>query len=190
MNENDAQRELPPGLKFAVEFGPLLIFFAAYYFRDIFVATVAFMIATGIALTVSWLMVRRIAPMPLFTAIIIFIFGGLTIWLQDETFIKMKPTIVNLLFAGLLAGGLYLKRNPLRMLFGGAFSLTAEGWRILGWRWVGFFIAMAIANEFVWRNFSTDFWVNYKVFGILPLTIVFAVAQTGLLRHHSTSESG
>ena len=181
-------REMSPGVKFVVEFGPLLAFFAVYYFRDIFAATLVFMVATAISLSVSWLLVRRIAPMPLFTAVIIFVFGGLTIWLQDETFIKLKPTIVNLLFAGLLGGGLAFGRNPLRMLFASAFSLTDEGWRQLTLRWVFFFILMAIGNEIVWRNFSTDFWVNYKVFGILPLTILFAIAQTPLIQRHQPSD--
>ncbi len=182
-------REMSPGIKFIVEFGPLLTFFAVYYFRDIFAATLVFMIATAISLSVSWLLVRRIAPMPLFTAAIIFIFGGLTVWLQDETFIKLKPTIVNLLFAGLLSGGLAFGRNPLRMLFASAFSLTDRGWFKLTLRWVFFFIAMAIGNEIVWRNFSTDFWVNYKVFGILPLTILFAIAQTPLIQRYQHTES-
>ncbi len=181
MNDKNDAREMQPGLKFMVEFGPLLIFFAVYYFQGIFAATSVFMATTAVSLTVSWYLVRRIAPMPLFTAIIIFIFGGLTVWLQDETFIKLKPTIVNLLFAGLLGGGLMFGRNPLKMLFAAAFNLTDEGWRRLTLHWILFFIAMAIGNEFVWRNFSTDLWVNYKVFGILPLTILFAIAQTPLL---------
>lgn len=181
MNDNNDAREMQPGLKFIVEFGPLLTFFAVYYFQGIFAATSVFMVATAISLTISWFLVRRIAPMPLFTAIIIFVFGGLTVWLQDETFIKLKPTIVNLLFSGLLGGGLFFGRNPLKMLFAAAFNLTDEGWRRLTLHWILFFIAMAIGNEIVWRNFSTDIWVNYKVFGILPLTILFAIVQTPLL---------
>ncbi len=188
MTEQHDPRELSPGLKFIVEFGPLVAFFAVYYFRDIFAATLVFMVATAISLSVSWILVRRIAPMPLFTAGIIFLFGGLTVWLQDETFIKLKPTIVNLLFAGLLGGGLVFGRNLLKMLFASAFSLTDEGWRLLTLRWVFFFVAMAIGNEIVWRNFSTDFWVNYKVFGILPLTILFAIAQTPLIQRHHLAD--
>ena len=181
-------REFSPGIKFAVEFGPLLAFFAVYYFRDIFSATLVFMVATAVSLSLSWIYVRRIAPMPLFTAAIIFVFGGLTLWLHDETFIKLKPTMVNLLFAGLLGGGLVFGRNPLKMLFATAFSLTDEGWRKLTLRWVFFFVLMAIGNEIVWRNFSTDIWVNYKVFGILPLTIIFAIAQTPLIQRHYLPE--
>ncbi len=177
--------DLNPGLKFIVEFGPLLIFFAVYSLYGIFVATGVFMATSVVALSVGYVKTRRLAPMPLFTAIIVLIFGGLTLYLQDETFIKLKPTMINLLFAAVLAGGLWLKRNPLRVLFGTAFNLKDRGWTILTVRWILFFAAMAIANEIVWRNFSTDFWVNYKVFGILPLTLVFAIAQTPLLQKYA-----
>ena len=184
MSDLSKTRGFPPAIKFAVEFGPLLAFFTIYYFRDIFTATLVFMVATVISLGLTWLVYRRIAPMPLFTAGIIFVFGGLTLWLHDETFIKLKPTMVNLLFAAILGGGLASRRNFLKTLFASAFSLTEEGWRQLTLRWVLFFILMAIGNEIIWRNFSTDIWVNYKVFGILPLTILFAIAQTPLLQKH------
>jgi len=184
----DAPREMPKGLKFATEFGPLLVFFGVYSFFGIFAATAVFMVTTIISLTISYVMTRHIAPMPLFTAVIVFVFGGLTIYLQDETFIKLKPTIINALFAALLIGGLWLERNPLQTLFGTAFSLTDRGWLILTWRWAFFFIFMALANELVWRTFSTDIWVKYKVFGILPLTFLFAIAQTPLLQKHAIDD--
>lgn len=187
-DEMRTKREMAPGLKFAVEFGPLVVFFAVYSFYGIFAATAVFMVTSVAALIVSYVLTRHVAPMPLFTAVIVLVFGGLTIYLQDETFIKLKPTIINLLFAAILAGGLWLKRNPLRVLFAAAFNLSERGWYLLTLRWVFFFIAMAIANEFVWRTFSTDFWVNYKVFGILPLTFIFAIAQAPLLQKHAIED--
>ena len=180
--------EMNPALKFAVEFGPLVIFFAVYSFYGIFAATAVFMVTSIGSLIFSYAMTRRVAPMPLFTAVIVLVFGGLTVYLQDETFIKLKPTIINLLFAAILAGGLWLRRNPLRVLFEAAFNLNDRGWYLLTMRWIFFFIAMALANEFVWRTFSTDFWVKYKVFGILPLTFVFALAQAPLLQKHAVEE--
>ena len=152
--------EMNPALKFAVEFGPLVIFFAVYSFYGIFAATAVFMVTSISSLIFSYAKTRHVAPMPLFTAVIVLVFGGLTIYLQDETFIKLKPTIINLLFAAILGGGLSLKRNPLRVLFEAAFNLTDRGWYLLTMRWIFFFVAMALANEFVWRSFSTDFWVK------------------------------
>lgn len=179
--------------KLAVEMGPLGLFFfvwlAGQQFLDepkqsIFWATGAFMIATPLALLASRLLFGRIAVMPLVTGVFVLVFGGLTLWLQDEIFIKMKPTIVNVLFAGILFGGLATGRQLLRYVFGQAFRLTDEGWRQLTFRWAWFFLTLALLNEIMWRNFSTETWVTFKVFGIMPLTMIFAMAQIGLMARH------
>ena len=179
-----------PGLKFALEIGPLILFFIANAKAGIFWATGAFMAATIVALVVSWVLPRHLPLMPVVSAIVVLIFGGLTLWLQDETFIKVKPTIIYTLFGGTLIGGLLFGRSLLGYVFDSVFRLTAEGWRKLTLRWGVFFIVMAIVNEFVWRSFSTDVWVDFKVFGFLPLTFVFAVAQTRLIQRYEDKTAG
>ncbi len=188
-------------LKLAVEAGPLLVFFlvngrdglpewrhlwlsdaaAALPQQGLMEATGAFMLATVVALAAGWRLERRLTTMPLVSGVFVLVFGGLTLALADETFIKMKPTLVNLLFAGALLGGLAFGRPLLRPLFGSAFDLSDGGWTRLTRRWGLFFTAMAGLNEIVWRGFSTDFWVTFKLFGILPLTLLFAAAQMPLL---------
>ncbi len=153
--------------------------------EPIFVATAVFMIAVALSLAVSWWMTRRLPTMPLVSGVVVLAFGALTLWLHDDTFIKMKPTIVNALFGTVLLGGLGFGKSLLRQVFGEAFRLTAEGWRILTWRWGLFFFVLAALNEAVWRGFSTDIWVDFKVFGIMPLTLAFSVAQMPLLRRHA-----
>jgi intracellular septation protein len=123
--------------------------------------------------------------MPLVSGVVVLVFGGLTLWLQDELFIKLKPTIVNTIFAAVLFGGLFFQKSLLRYLFGDVFSLTEEGWRKLTFRWACFFVLLAVLNEFAWRLLSTDSWVAFKVFGIMPITMVFAIAQVGLLQRHA-----
>ncbi|MCP4329553.1 MAG: septation protein A [Alphaproteobacteria bacterium] len=177
-----------PVLKIAVEAGPLVVFFAAYAWGDIFVATAAFMIAVIVALSVSWLVHRRIPMVPLFTAIIVMVFGGLTLWFNDETFVKMKPTIINAAFALALLAGLIFDRPLLKPLFDSVFQVDDKGWRLLTWRWALFFAAMAVLNEIVWRSFSTDVWVSVKVFGYLPLTLIFSVMQMPLIQRHGIAE--
>ncbi|MEO1651599.1 MAG: septation protein A, partial [Pseudomonadota bacterium] len=154
----------------------------------IFWATGVFMIATAISLAVSHVFLGRVPILPLISSVFVFVFGGLTLWLQDELFIKIKPTIVNLLFASLLAGGLYFRRPLLKYALGDSFSLTDEGWRLLTVRWSIFFVFLACLNEFVWRSFSTDFWAGFKLFGVLPITMVFAAAQIGLIMKHQNPE--
>lgn len=171
-------------IKFIVELGPLLVFFFVNSHYGIFEGTAAFMVATVVALVASRVFLGRIATMPLVTGVFVLVFGGLTLYLQDDHFIKMKPTIVNGLFAAILAGGLLFDRLFLKIVFGDVMRLTREGWRILTIRWALFFVVLAVLNEVMWRLFSTDTWVTFKVFGIMPLTFVFALAQIGVLKRY------
>ena len=177
-----AQPALLP--KLAIELGPLLVFFAGNAIAGIYAGTASFMVATVISLAVAWLRYHKVPVMPLVSGVIVLLVGGLTLYLQDETFIKLKPTIVYTMFAVLLLAGFLMRKPVLELLFGPVFTLTEEGWRKLTLRWTVFFIAMAIVNELVWRNFSTDAWVSFKAFGFLPLTILFALAQVPLLQRH------
>lgn len=188
-NQNDDTGRAPEFdrkqvLKLLVELGPLVTFFVVNARAGIFWGTGIFMLATVISLAASRALLGKIPTMPLVTGAFVLVFGGLTIWLQDDHFIKIKPTIVNSLFAGILFGGLYFDRPVLKSVFGDVMRLTETGWRILTSRWAWFFVALAILNEVIWRTFSTDFWVSFKVFGIMPLTMIFAVAQMSLLKQH------
>ncbi|WP_298967800.1 septation protein A [uncultured Methylobacterium sp.] len=184
---------LPPLTKLALELGPLAVFFFGNAYADrfgvqpdqrLFVATGLFIAATLAALTVHWLLVRRLPIMPLVSGVIVVVFGGLTLLLQDELFIKLKPTIVNCLFGAVLLGGLAFGKSLLSIVLDSVFDLDEEGWRKLTFRWGLFFFVLAALNEIVWRTQTTDFWVSFKVFGIMPLTILFALAQTPLLLRH------
>jgi intracellular septation protein len=176
--------------KLVIELGPLVVFFAANAMAGIFAGTAAFMAATVVSLAAARLLYHKIPIMPIVSGVIVLVFGGLTLLLRDETFIKLKPTIVYSMFALLLAAGLMLKKPLLELVFGSAFALTEEGWRKLTYRWIAFFIAMAIVNEFVWRNFSTDAWVSFKAFGFLPLTLLFTLAQMPLLQRYGLPPQG
>lgn len=180
----------PKWLKPAVEYGPLVIFFLAYWKWDLLTATAWLMGATAIGLIASYAVARHIPMMPLVTAIIVGIFGGLTLWLQDETFIKMKPTIVEGLFSVILLGGLLFKRPLLKPLLGHAWPMEDRGWVLLSFRFAIFFAAMAVLNEFMWRNFSTDVWVSFKVFGLMALTLVFAITQAPLMKRYALPLEG
>jgi intracellular septation protein len=183
---NDPRRaDLNPLLKLALELGPLVVFFFSNARFGIFAATGIFMVVTLVALSVSWWLTRRLAIMPVITGIVILIFGGLTLLLQDEIFIKMKPTIVNTLFGTTLLVGLWFGRALLGYVFDSVFRLDDEGWRKLTLRWGLFFFALAALNEVIWRNFSTDFWVSFKVFGIMPLTVLFTLSQMPLIQRHA-----
>lgn len=179
-----------PLLKLVIELGPLIVFFLVYSRAGIYWATGTLMVATVLSLIASRTMFGRLLAMPVVTAVLVVVFGGLTFWLDDPRFIKIKPTIINLLFAGVLLAGLIMRRPLLKMLFGEAFKLTEEGWRKLSVRWTLFFLVLAALNEIVWRNFSESAWVSFKVFGILPLTLVFAMAQIGLIKRHEANTGG
>jgi intracellular septation protein len=195
--------EVNPLLKLALELGPLLVFFFANargewlvnkfpvlsdFGGPIFLATGLFMIATAIALAVSWILLRTLPMMPLISGVVVFIFGALTLYLQDDIFIKMKPTIVNTLFGAVLLGGLFFGKALLGYVFDSAFKLDAEGWRKLTFRWGLFFLFLAVVNEIVWRSFSTDTWVTFKVWGIMPITLIFTFSQMPLIMRHSLDE--
>lgn len=191
-----------PMLKLALELGPLMVFFfanlrgpwliqvfpaLANLGGPLFVATALFMAATVLSLAVSKFVLGHLPVMPFVSGIVVLIFGSLSIYLQNETFIKMKPTIVNALFGVTLLGGLAFGRSLLGYVFNAAFQLDAEGWRKLTVRWGIFFLILAVMNEVVWRNFSDDFWVAFKVWGTMPITIIFTLAQMPLIMKHSVS---
>jgi intracellular septation protein len=203
------QTQPNPLLKLALDIGPLLLFFFANsrpaLFEPlirpfipvavgtgeragIFVATAVFMVAILVALAVSYALMRRLPVMALVTAVIVVVFGGLTLLLQDELFIKLKPTIIYLLFAATLFGGIVFRKPLLAMVFDQMFHLTEEGWHKLTIRWALFFVALAVLNEIVWRTQSTDFWVAFKVFGVTPLTFVFAALQYPLLMKYDAGK--
>lgn len=218
MSQTDAPPAEPSSfLKLALELGPLAVFFGVFrYGRELlgipalhdamaaatgaealasesgplFVATAAFMVAIAVSLAVSWWMTRRLPRMAVVTGIVVVVFGGLTLWLRDETFIKMKPTIVNGLFAIALGVGLLQGRSYIKYLMGEAMPMDDRGWMIFTRRWAVFFLCMAVLNEAIWRTQTTEFWVSFKTFGNLPLTMGFMALQLPLLRRHMIGERG
>lgn len=179
------KRKMPTLIKLGVDIGPLAVFFIVNVKAGIFAATASFMVVIFIALAVAWGFERRLPKLTLATAAVVMLFGGLTLWLQDETFIKLKPTIINGLFGVAVFGGLAFGKNYIKTVMGAMMSLDDAGWRTLAIRWGCFFFAMAALNEMVWRNVSTDDWVSFKVFGLLPLTFAFAIAQIPLMNRHA-----
>jgi len=169
-------------LRFFLDFSPLLGFFLAYRFSGLLAATAVLIVCTLISLGVTYVQEKRVAMMPLISGVSVTLLGGLTLFLQDEYFIKIKPTLVNLVFASILLGGLYFRKSLFKYVLGHAFQLTDEGWRQLSFRWGVFFVFLAGLNECIWRNFPTDFWVNFKVFGMLTLTLAFTFAQLPLIK--------
>lgn len=180
----------PRWLRPVVEYGPVATFFVAYYMADLYIATASIMVATALALSISYIVERRIPMTPLITAGIIGVFGGLTLWLQDDTFIKMKPTIIQAIFGTVLISGLLGKRLFLKSLLGSAWHITDQGWRVLTIRFAAFFFLSAGLNEVIWRTQSTDFWVNFKVFGLMGLTFAFILTQLPLLKRFAREDSG
>ncbi|WP_339857910.1 septation protein A [Thalassospira alkalitolerans] len=175
--------------KLALEMGPLILFFTINATtNNLMTATAIFVAATAVALVVSFVIARTIPVMPLIGGAFVIVFGGLTLYLDNDLFIKIKPTIVNLLFASILFGGLLAGKLFLKLVLESAFKATDEGWRILTWRWSLFFVVLAVVNEIVWRNFSTDTWVAFKVWGIMPLTMLFGMAQVPILMKHQLPE--
>jgi intracellular septation protein len=200
MNSKNSPAQVSPLFKLLLELGPLVVFFLANSYGDtlaaaypaleafggkIFIGTAFFMVAMLISQAVSLAVLRHIAVMPLVTLFFVLVFGTLTLWLQDETFIKMKPTIVNCLFGVILLGGLAFGKSLLAYVFDAAFKLDAKGWRKLTLRWGLFFFVLALLNEIVWRSFSTDTWVAFKVWAIMPVTMAFMLSQLPLIHRHS-----
>lgn len=177
------------GLRFALDMGPLFVFFLAYKFAGLMPATVVLIAFTAVSLGITYAMEKKISPMPLVSGVAVAIFGGLTLYLHNDTFIKMKPTLVNLLFASILLGGVCFKRPMLKYVLENAVHLTEEGWMTLSKRWGLFFIFLAILNEIIWRNFPTDFWVSFKVFGMFGCTIIFTLCQLPLMKRSMIEEA-
>jgi intracellular septation protein len=175
---------MSPLLKIALDYGPLLIFFVANAVAGIFTATAVFMVVITASIATTFAIERKVSPMPALTCALVLIFGGLTLWLSNENFIKIKPTILYGMFSVLLIGGLAFNRLFIKYLLGQSFQLAEPAWRTLTWRWSVFFVALAIINEFVWRNTSTDTWVAFKVWGVIPLTLIFALSQTPFIARH------
>jgi intracellular septation protein len=177
--------KLNPFLKLALDIGPLLLFFAGNSRFGIFGATAVFMVAALVALAISYALTRRLPVMTVVSAVIVLVFGGLALWLHDETFIKLKPTIIYTLFGGALLGGYLFDKPLLEIVFDSVFHITEEGWRKLTLRWAAFFFVLAVLNEAIWRTQSTDFWVNAKVFGFTTLTFLFGALQVPLLMKYA-----
>ncbi|MBB4075875.1 intracellular septation protein [Bartonella fuyuanensis] len=200
-NMNDNKKiPISPTLKFLLEMGPLVTFFFANYKgewliknveffqnfdKPIFPATAIFMVAIIISLSLSWILARQIPIMPLISGIFVLVFGFLTLWLHNENFIKMKPTIINSLFAFILFSGMFFKKSLLRYALDSTLKLDDLGWKKLTYRWAFFFVFLALLNEIIWRNFSDNFWTNFKVFGVMPITILFMLTQMPLIIKHS-----
>lgn len=197
--DKPAEAQVNPLLKLALEFGPLAIFFFVNSYGErwfgvaadqrIFLATGVFIAASLLSLVLSKLLMNHLPRMAIINAVVVTVFGGLTLALHDELFIKLKPTIVNALFGAILLGGLAMGRPLLPFVLDSVLSLDPEGWRKLTLRWGLFFFVLAALNEIVWRQFSTDFWVGFKVWGIMPLTLAFALAQTPLILRHELKEA-
>ena len=174
--------------KLLIDIGPLAVFFIFYTRSGLQASILPFMVATVIAVLFSYILEKKIPIMPTVGAGIVLLFGGLTIYFDNDVFFKMKPTIINVLFAVILYGGILINKPLLKYLLGAALKLEEAGWKILTQRWIGFFIALAVLNEIVWRTQSTDIWVNFKVFGILPITFNFTMTQFPLIKKYQIED--
>ena len=174
--------------KLLIDIGPLAVFFIFYTRSGLQASILPFMVATVIAVLFSYILEKKIPIMPTVGAGIVLLFGGLTIYFDNDVFFKMKPTIINVLFAVILYGGMLVNKPLLKYLLGAALKLEETGWKILTQRWIGFFIALAVLNEIVWRTQSTDVWVNFKVFGILPITFIFTMTQFPLIKKYQIED--
>ena len=174
--------------KLIIDIGPLAVFFIFYTRSGLAASILPLMIATVIAVLFSYILEKKIPIMPTVGAGIVLVFGGLSIYFDNPVFIYMKPTIVNLLFATILYGGILIKKPLLKYLLGAALKLEDEGWKILTHRWIGFFVALAILNEIIWRTLPEDIWVSFKVFGILPITFIFTMSQFPLIKKYQVEE--
>ena len=178
-------------VKFVTDFGPLVVFFFYYYNsgKDLRVAIPPFIIATLIALLIVWILEKKIPMIPLIGGILITLFGSLTIYFNNPIFIYIKPTIVNIIFGvGLFLGKFFSDEPLLKKILGNSLKISDEGWNILSNRWILFFLGLAILNEFVWRTQSEEFWVNFKVWGLLPITFIFTAFQVGLINRYKIDE--
>jgi intracellular septation protein len=188
-NQPKAGKGGTPLVKLGIEYGPVIIFFLTWLIKGIFVATGALMVATLVSVAASWIVMKRVPPMLLVTAALVMSFGALTIYLHDDTFIKMKPTILYVLFASILAAGLVWRKPLLKAVFGEVFQMKDEGWRLLTYRFIGFFACLAVMNEIVWRNFSEAVWVGFKSFGVMPLMVLFMMLQITLISKYQIAET-
>lgn len=189
LNEAKANSEPGTGLRLAIDLGPLLVYLAAWWMtKDVVLSTAIFMAATAVAIAVSWFTTRKISTMLLFSGAMVLVFGGLTVWLQDATFIQMKPTIYYLMVAAILGFGLFTGRPTLKLVLGHAYpGLSDLGWHRLTRNWALFFVVMAAVNELVWRTTSMDFWLGYKLWGAMPVTLLFAFANVPMMMKHGMS---
>ncbi len=189
MTTSNDQKKINPLLKLFLEMGPLVLFFICYSKFGLHTAIMAFIPATLAALAVYWILLKKLPMMPLVSGAIVVLFGGLTLFFENDTFFKMKPTIVSGIFGLALLYGYFARKPLLKTVFDNAFSLTEEGWRILTLRWAIFFLVLAVLNECVWRTQTESFWVSFKVFGLSAISVIFAMAQTPLLMKHELKKS-
>ncbi|MCC7260658.1 MAG: septation protein A [Alphaproteobacteria bacterium] len=180
----------PAFMKFLLDFGPLAAFFTLYKLYGLMPATAGLIAATLVSLAITYIREKKLALAPLITALVVAFFGGLTLWLDDDRFIKMKPTIINLAFALILWGGLLRGKALLKLIMGHALTLPDAAWRTLSRRWAWFFAAVAVLNEIAWRTLSTDMWVNFKVFGLIGLIFLFSLAQMPFIQRHMEKTEG
>ena len=191
-SDTDTQKDAAPqgqGRKLLLDLGPLVVFFATNYITDDFMLAVGLLVAaTVVALAAGWMLERRISMMALFGCVAVAFFGGLSLYFDNELFIKIKPTVLTVLLAAVIAGGRLLGRNPLGLLMGTQLRMRDAGWRALSWLWVAMFLTTALANEIAWRSLSTDDWVTFKVFGITAISLLFAVLSVPVMTKHQIED--